>query len=244
LNALAREAEKLIDKGALEPIEAPDLGPAVPSPQKIICVGLNYVDHAKESAMAVPQKPVLFAKFPNALCGPNDDVVRPSGVSDLDYEAELAVVIGRYARNVEVGNALECVAGYTCANDVSARTLQMTDGGSQWTFGKSFDTFCPLGPALVSADEVAHPQNLAVRCWVEGDLRQNLSTGSMIFSVAELIAYCSSAMTLVPGDLILTGTPPGVAFRNDGVKFLEPGQLCEVEVGNLGRLRNRVIDAA
>jgi ureidoglycolate lyase len=194
--------------------------------------------------MAVPEKPVLFAKFSNALCGPNDDVVRPHGVSDLDYEAELAVVIGRQARNVDANKGLEYIAGYACANDVSARTLQMTDGGGQWTFGKSFDTFCPLGPALVTRDEVAHPQNLSVRCWVEGQLRQNLTTASMIFSVAELIAYCSRAMTLVPGDLILTGTPPGVAFRNEGGKFLEPGQLCEIEVGNLGRLRNRVVDAA
>jgi 2-keto-4-pentenoate hydratase/2-oxohepta-3-ene-1,7-dioic acid hydratase in catechol pathway len=241
LGRAAREAENLLAKGTIEPIGDPDLGPPVPNPQKIIGVGLNYVDHAKESGMEVPANPVLFAKFPSALCGPNDDVRRPRGVSDLDYEAELAVYIGRRARNVDAGRALDYVAGYSAANDVSARTIQMA--GGQWSLGKSFDTFCPLGPALVSSDEVPDPQNLSVRCWVAGKLRQNSTTASMVFSVADLIAYCSGAMTLEPGDVILTGTPPGVAFRHEPSQFLEPGQVCEVEVGNLGKLRNRVVDA-
>ncbi|HEY6380037.1 MAG TPA: fumarylacetoacetate hydrolase family protein [Candidatus Dormibacteraeota bacterium] len=223
------------------PLDLAVLGPPLPRPRKIICVGLNYADHARETGAQIPKQPVLFAKFATCVRGPADDVIRPLGVTDLDYEAELAVVIGRATRHIPVESALGAVAGYMVANDVSARTAQLREGG-QWVKGKSFDSFCPIGPALVATDEVPDPQALPIRCCVDGDLRQNSTTAEMVFSVAELVSFCSQSMTLEPGDLILTGTPPGVALARNPSPWLQPGQLCEVEIEGVGRIANRIID--
>ncbi|HZS13359.1 MAG TPA: fumarylacetoacetate hydrolase family protein [Candidatus Dormibacteraeota bacterium] len=228
----------LVRSGSLQPSDA-QLGPCVPRPGKIVCVGLNYADHARETGQPVPKSPVLFSKWASCVVGPTDDVVRPLGCTDLDYEAELGVVIGRTARHVPVESALGVVAGYCCANDVSARGAQLGDG--QWVRGKSFDTFCPLGP-LVSAGEVPDPQALGIGCRVDGEVRQDSSTAQMVFGVAELIAFCSRSFTLEPGDVILTGTPPGVALGHDPAPWLQPGQLCEVWIDGLGTLGNRIVD--
>ncbi len=241
LERCAEAAPALLTRGTLEPTVAP-LGPPLPRPGKIVCVGLNYADHARETGQAVPTSPVLFAKFATSVVGPGDDVVRPIGVTDLDYEAELAVVIGRRVRHVAAADALAAVAGYCCANDVSARGPQLGDG--QWVRGKSFDTFCPLGPALVSAAEVGDPQELGIRCRVDGETRQDSTTAQMVFGVAALVAFCARAFTLEPGDVILTGTPPGVAMGRDPSPWLQPGQTCEVEIDGLGALRNRIVDEA
>jgi 2-keto-4-pentenoate hydratase/2-oxohepta-3-ene-1,7-dioic acid hydratase in catechol pathway len=216
------------------------LGPPVPRPGKIIGAGRNYADHARELGEDVPTRPILFAKLATSIRGPFDDVIRPLEVDDLDYEAELCVVIGTGGRRIAKDRALAHVGGYCCANDVSARTAQF-GLGDQWMRGKSFDTFCPIGPWIVSADEIRDPQALAVRCRVDGALRQNGSTADMIFDVATLVSYISDAFTLEPGDLILTGTPAGVAMGQSPAPWLQPGQLCEVEIPQIGVIANRIV---
>lgn len=210
-------------------------------PSKIVCVGLNYVDHANEVELDLPTRPLLFAKWPNAIVGDGDEIVIPPGIGRVDYEAELAVIIGRRTREVSVANALEMVAAYTCLNDVSARDEQFTDG--QWTRGKSFDTFCPIGPRFVTADEVCDPQSLRISCRVNGETVQDATTADMIFSVAELIAYISRGITLEPGDIVATGTPPGVALGRTDARFLADGDTVEIEVDRIGVLRNTVRQA-
>jgi 2-keto-4-pentenoate hydratase/2-oxohepta-3-ene-1,7-dioic acid hydratase in catechol pathway len=205
---------------------------------KIICVGLNYVDHAREVQLELPERPLLFAKWPNACIDSGEAIVIPPGVTSVDYEAELAAVIGSRVKGVSVENALEAVAAYTCLNDVSARELQFTDG--QWTRAKSFDTFCPLGPTLVSRDEIADPQSLRIRCRLNGDVVQDASTAGMVFGVAELVSFVSEAITLEPGDVIATGTPPGVAFGRPDPRYLEDGDVVEVEIEGIGVLTNPV----
>jgi 2-keto-4-pentenoate hydratase/2-oxohepta-3-ene-1,7-dioic acid hydratase in catechol pathway len=211
------------------------------TPEKIICVGLNYRRHALESGMAVPTTPVIFSKFANALAGAGEAIPLPAVAAQYDYEAELAVVIGRRAAGVSAATALDSVFGYCVANDLSARDLQMRT--SQWLLGKTLDKFLPLGPALVTADEVGDPQTLAVRCWVNGDLRQDSNTADMVFPVAHLVAYLSQHMTLQPGDIILTGTPEGVVLGRPQREWLTPGDEVAVEVGKLGRLTNRLVSA-
>lgn len=241
-SGLPEMAEQLRNaRGALREHGLDELGPPVVRPSKIICVGRNYASHARELGHEIPTQPILFAKFASAIVGPHDDIVRPVGVSDLDYEAELCVILGRGGRHIPREQALDYVAGYCCANDVSARTAQL-HSGDQWLRGKSFDTFCPLGPALVTRDEVPDPQALRIRTWVDGELRQDDSTANMIFDVATLISYASDAFTLEPGDIILTGTPPGVAMGRTPPPWLEPGQLCEIEVDGLGRIANRIVE--
>ncbi len=207
-------------------------------PGKIVCVGLNYVDHAAESAMEVPKSPLLFAKWPNSLIGPGEPIVLPSVTSEADYEAELGVVIGETVRGASVDDALDTIAGYICVNDISARDVQMGDG--QWTRGKSFDTFCPIGPKMVPAAEVPDPQSLGIRCTLNGEVLQDASTADMIFPVAEIIAFVSQAITLEPGDLIATGTPPGVGFARKPPVFLADGDEVTVEIDGLGALTNPV----
>jgi 2,4-didehydro-3-deoxy-L-rhamnonate hydrolase len=207
-------------------------------PGKVIAVGLNYREHASESEAPAPRAPLLFAKWPSCLVPDGTAIRIPSGIDQVDWEAELAVVIGTRARRVPVADALSYVRGYTCLNDVSARRAQTEDG--QWTRAKSFDTFGPIGPRLVPASEIGDPQKLDIRCRVNGELMQDSNTAYMIFSVAELIAYVSAGITLEPGDVIATGTPAGVgAFRPDPI-FLNPGDLVEVEVAGIGVLSNRV----
>ncbi len=211
----------------------------VRSPQKIIAIGLNYADHARESGATPPPAPVAFAKTSNTLLG-HEALVRWRGdaSSQVDYEAELAVVIGRRAQEVPVETALEYVLGYTACNDVTARDAQFGDG--QWFRGKSFDTFCPLGPWVVTTDEIPDPQALAVRCRVNGETMQDGTTADMIFSVAQIISYVSRFMTLQPGDVVSTGTPAGVGFARSPQVFLTDGDVVEVEVEGIGVLRNTV----
>jgi 2-keto-4-pentenoate hydratase/2-oxohepta-3-ene-1,7-dioic acid hydratase in catechol pathway len=230
----------LITRGAAPSYPLYNLGPPVPRPGKIVCAGRNYADHAKELGNDVPTRPILFAKLVTSIRGPFDDVVRPREVDDLDYEAELCVVIGTGGRRIPKDRALAHVAGYCCANDVSARNAQL-GLGDQWLRGKSFDTFCPIGPWIVSADEIPDPQALKVRCRVDGILRQDGNTVDMIFDVATLVSYISDAFTLEPGDLILTGTPSGVAMGQHPAPWLQPGQLCEVEIPGIGTIANRIV---
>lgn len=226
--------------GTGETVAADDLLVLAPvrAPSKVIAVGLNYADHARESGMAVPQAPLLFAKTPNVLIGPDDPIrYRAWASKEVDYEAELAIVIGSTAHDVDEADALQAVFGYTAANDVSARDAQFAD--SQWTRGKSFDSFCPLGPVMVTPDEL-DPAALAVRCRVNGVLLQDGTTADMIFPPAALIAYISQFITLEPGDVVLTGTPFGVGFSRTPPVYLVDGDIVEVEIEGIGVLRNPV----
>ncbi len=207
-------------------------------PQKIICVGLNYFDHAAEGSQKVPERPLLFAKWPNTLIGPREPIVLPSITEMVDYEGELGVVIGRQARGVGVDDALDVVSGYLCANDVSARDLQFADG--QWVRGKTLDTFCPVGPALVPASEIPDPQALRLKTILNGEVVQEAPTADMIFSVAQIVAFVTEAITLEPGDLILTGTPAGVGIFRDPELLLKPGDEVTVEIEGVGTLTNPV----
>ncbi|HZQ66781.1 MAG TPA: fumarylacetoacetate hydrolase family protein [Gaiellaceae bacterium] len=210
-------------------------------PGKIVCVGLNYRDHAEEQGAPLPEAPLLFAKWQNTLIGPGEAIVIPPIVTKCDYEAELGVVIGARARDVSAENALEAVAGYICLNDVSARDLQFAD--KQWTRGKSPDTFCPVGPRLVPRDEVPDPQNLAIRAVLNGETMQESTTANMVFGVADLIAYITQTITLEPGDLIATGTPAGVGAFRDPPVFMQPGDEITIEIEGLGTLTNPVTGA-
>ena len=234
----------------IDPLSAPGIADSVAmadcvlqspmrEPQKVLGIGLNYADHARESGIEAPSAPVLFVKTPNSIIGPDEPIEWAATASDqVDYEAELAVVIGRRARNVAHTDALSYVLGYTCCNDVSARDAQFGDG--QWIRGKSFDTFCPLGPWIVTADEVPDPQDLKIRCLVNREALQDSTTAEMIFGVAELISYLSRFMTLEPGDVIATGTPFGVGFARTPPIFLKHGDVVEVEIERVGTLRNTV----
>ena len=210
-----------------------------PRPEKIVCVGLNYHDHAAEQGVELPAEPLLFGKFANALCGPGDAIVLPPAAGHVDAEAELAVVVGAPARGVSADDALDVVAGYTCANDVSARDLQFRDG--QWLRGKGFDTFCPVLPALASVDAVGDASGLRIVQRVNGEVLQDSNTSELIFDVRTLVAHASSVFTLEPGDLILTGTPAGVGVFRDPPVSLRPGDEVEVEIDGIGVLRNRVV---
>jgi 2,4-didehydro-3-deoxy-L-rhamnonate hydrolase len=211
-------------------------------PSKIVCIGLNYRDHAEEQGVDLPEAPLLFAKWPNTLIGAGEAIVIPPITSKVDYEAELGVVIGARLRNVSEESALEGVDGYLCLNDVSARDLQFADG--QWVRGKSLDTFCPVGPELVPAADVPDPQRLSIRALVNGRVLQDSSTAQMVFGVAAVIAHVSRAITLEPGDLIATGTPAGVGAFRDPPVFLQPGDEVTIEIERLGALTNPVRAAA
>ena len=216
------------------------LGPCVPNPGKILCVGLNYARHAKESGMQPPKTPVLFSKFTNTISSPHEAVPLPTSATEYDYEAELVVVIGKLAKNVSKEAALDYVLGYCNGNDISARDLQMLTG--QWLLGKTLDKFMPIGPYLVTTDEAGDPQNMPVRCWLNGELRQNSNTSDMIFSVADVISYASHYMTLEPGDIISTGTPEGVILGMNPKQWMKPGDECTIEIGILGALTNTMIE--
>jgi 2-keto-4-pentenoate hydratase/2-oxohepta-3-ene-1,7-dioic acid hydratase in catechol pathway len=207
-------------------------------PRNIICVGLNYRRHAEESGVPIPPNPILFAKFSNSIIGPDDEIKLPSFTSQVDYEAELGVVIGKRASGVSVADALDYVLGYTCVNDVSARDVQFAD--SQWVRGKAFDTFCPWGPHIATTDEITDPQKLGIRCRVNGETLQDSNTADMIFGVAEIVSFISQAITLEPGDLIATGTPEGVGFARTPPIYLKPGDVVEIEIDGIGTLSNPV----
>ena len=214
------------------------LGPPVPDPEKILCLGLNYRAHADESNMELPEAPVLFAKFRNALIGSGAAIPLPAASSKVDYEGELAVVIGRRCKHVEAADALAYVGGYMALNDVSARDLQLQT--PQWTAGKAPDGFAPCGPALTTADEVLDPQTLELTTRVNGEVVQHANTADMIFGVAETIAFISRVITLEVGDIIATGTPEGIGATRNPPSFLKPGDEVEVEISQLGVLRNSV----
>ncbi|CAE6841404.1 fumarylacetoacetate hydrolase family protein [Xanthomonas arboricola] len=215
-------------------------GAAVGQIGKFICVGLNYADHAAESGMDVPKMPILFMKATTAVTGPNDTVIIPRGSVKSDWEVELGVVIGDVARDVAVDDALNHVAGYAVINDLSEREFQLEHGG-QWVKGKSADTFGPIGPWLVTRDEIADPQNLSMWLEVNGHRYQNGSTRTMVFGVAELVSHISRYMTLMPGDVISTGTPPGVGLGQKPPVYLKPGDVMELEIEGLGRQRQPVV---
>ena len=212
----------------------------IPRPGKIVCVGLNYRDHAEEQGVDLPAAPLFFAKYTTSLIGPGDAIVIPPVVTKCDYEAELGVVLGATVRNVSRENALEAVAGYVVANDVSARDLQFADG--QWTRGKSPDTFCPVGP-LVPAAEVSDPHALPIRAILNGETMQDSTTANLIFGIDEVIAYASQTSTLEAGDLILTGTPAGVGVFRDPQRLLRPGDEITIEIDGVGTLTNPVTGA-
>lgn len=218
----------------------PRIGPCVASVGKFLCIGLNYSDHAAESGMAVPTEPVLFMKATSAICGPNDNVVIPRGSQKTDWEVELGVVIGKEAKYVTEENALSYVAGYCVVNDLSERAFQL-EGTGQWVKGKSADTFAPIGPWLVTADEVADPQNLSMWLEVDGHRYQTGTTATMVFGVAHLVSYLSRFMSLQPGDIISTGTPPGVGLGQKPPVYLRAGNVITLGVEGLGQQRQLVV---
>lgn len=245
---LIRPLEGRDVREALEAVPPAASGPPVPladaellaplSPGTLLGIGLNYRDHAAETGAALPSQPLLFAKLVSSVTGPSGEVVRPGYTDELDYEGELAVVIGRPARDVPAARALQHVFGYAVMNDLSARDRQRAE--PQWIRAKGGDGFAPFGPWITTADEVPDPQGLSIRTWVNGDLRQDGTTRDMVFSVAELIAFCSSSFTLRPGDVITTGTPAGVGVARDPKTFLQPGDRVRVEIPELGVLEHAI----
>lgn len=239
----ALEKLRALDARWLPPVPGnPRIGPCVANVGKFICVGLNYSDHAIESGMAIPSEPVLFLKATSAICGPNDNVEIPFRSEKTDWEVELGIVIGKPAKYVSKENALDHVAGYCVINDVSERAFQLERGG-QWDKGKGCDTFGPIGPWLVTPDEVADPQNLNMWLEVDGKRYQNGSTRTMIFGVAHLVSYISHFMSLQPGDIISTGTPPGVGFGQKPQVYLQPGQTMRLGIDGLGEQQQTTVAA-
>jgi 2-keto-4-pentenoate hydratase/2-oxohepta-3-ene-1,7-dioic acid hydratase in catechol pathway len=243
-DALDRVSRWLYSPPGSERIDAAKtrLRAPIPKPPKIICIGLNYRDHAAEARMALPEVPTVFAKFPNTVTGHMHPIVLPRNSVKPDYEAELGVVIGKGGRHIPEAGWREHVFGYTIVNDVSARDFQMQT--SQWTIGKTFDTFAPMGPVIVTADEIEDPHKLAISLTLNGELMQNSNTSNMIFGVPQLIAFLSSVMTLTPGDIISTGTPAGVGFARKPPRWLLPGDEVAIEVEGIGRLVNPVVAEA
>jgi len=230
-----------LDPATLPPVAgAPRLGACVANVPKIVAIGLNYRLHAQEAGMAIPQEPIFFLKAVSSICGPNDDTIIPKGSVKTDYEVELGIVIGTTARYVSKADARRHIAGYCLVNDVSEREYQMERGG-QWTKGKSADTFCPMGPWLVTADEVADPDKLQVWTEVNGERRQNSNTADLIFGVDTIVSYVSQFMTLMPGDVIPTGTPSGVGMGFKPPKFLRPGDRVRLSVEGLGEQNQRLV---
>ena len=226
---------KIVERGSVK-LLAP-----VPRPEKVICIGLNYADHAAESGQAIPGEPVVFSKFVTAVRAHEDEVTLPRASNKVDYEAELVVILGRGGKNIPVEKAWEHVAGYTCGHDVSARDWQLQKPGGQWLLGKSFDGFAPFGPELVTPDEVGDPGRLNIALRLNGKTMQSSNTQQLIFTIDKLIAYLSTVCTLQPGDVIFTGTPPGVGGARKPPVYLQPGDVVEVEIEKIGILRNRFV---
>lgn len=236
----ARQAAQRADAVKVAADKAKLLAP-VHDPRKVVCVGLNYRDHAAESGSPIPREPVIFSKYPTAVIGHDEAIVLPPVSQEVDYEAELVIVVGKRGKNIPAANARDYVAGYTIGHDVSARDWQLKKDGKQWMIGKTFDTFAPTGPVLVTADEVADPHNLGIKLRLNGQTMQDSNTKQMVFRVEDIVAYLSQVFTLEPGDLIFTGTPPGVGFAKKPPVFLKAGDVVEVEIEGLGVLRNPVV---
>ena len=237
--AKARHVAASAPAGIVVEAKSVRLGAPVPKPGQIICIGLNYKDHADEQGHAYPESPLLFGKSPMAACGPNDDIVYPEGVTQLDYEVELGVIIGKTAKHVKAADALSYVAGYCVVHDVSARCCQF--GDKQWFRGKSFDTFAPFGPSLVTPDEAGNPHELALSCKVNGVTRQSSNTNNLIHSVDKIIEYITRGITLQPGDVLATGTPAGVGVFLKPPQLLNKGDVVELTVQGLGTVINKVV---
>jgi len=238
-------AEKVIASGQQTfQLESVQLLAPVPEPQKVICIGLNYADHAAETGAQIPSQPVVFNKFPTSVRAHGDNIELPAVSNSVDYEAELVVVIGTAGKNIAEEDALSHVAGYTCGHDVSARDWQKGTPGGQWLLGKTFDSFAPFGPELVTPDEAGDPGNLKIALRLNGQTLQDSTTAQLIFPVAHLIAHVSQCCTLLPGDVIFTGTPPGVGAARKPPIWLKPGDTAEVEIENLGILKNPIIAAS
>lgn len=233
-------AMEAVESGDLPIVEVGDvrLAAPVPRPSKIICIGLNYLDHVKESGLEVPAEPLIFSKFDTCVAAPEQPIILPVGSEQVDFEAELAVVIGRRAKNIDPAKAMEYVFGYTNFNDISARDMQFGDG--QWQRGKSCDTFAPFGEYVVSKDEIPDPHALRIQFRLNGNTMQDSNTSQLIFKIPELVEYIARSITLEPGDIIATGTPPGVGVARTPPVFLKDGDICEVEIDGLGVLINPV----
>ncbi|MCY3976758.1 MAG: fumarylacetoacetate hydrolase family protein [Chloroflexi bacterium] len=241
-SALAKAEAAAVDAtDVLDPASV-SLAAPIPNPGKILCIGLNYADHAAESGQPLPDYPIVFSKYSNTVIGSGQAIILPRVTDKVDYEAELGFVIGIGGRHISEANALDHVAGYMPINDVSARDYQ--ERVSQWTMGKSFDTFAPMGPALVTADEVGDPHELAIRLWIGDEALQDSNTSQLIFSVPKLVADISEVMTLEPGDIVSTGTPPGVGAARRPPRFLRAGETCNIEIEKLGILSNPIVAEA
>ena len=236
-------AQEAVDRpGATSyPVEGVTYLPPVPDPAKILCVGLNYRDHAIEGGKAIPSEPVLFCKYPNTLIAHGGAIVLPRVSEKVDYEAELVVVVGKRGKNIPEADAMSYVGGYTCGHDVSARDWQLEKPEKQWSIGKTFDTFAPTGPVIVTSDELTDPHSLQVKLRLNGATMQDSNTREFIFTVPQIIAYLSQVVTLEPGDLIFTGTPPGVGAARKPPVYLRPGDAVEVEIAGIGVLRNSCV---
>ena len=233
-------ASEAVDTGELPTVSRDDvrLEAPVPRPSKIICIGLNYLDHVRESGAEIPKSPLIFSKFDTCVAASEDKILLPTGSGQVDFEAELAVVIGRRAKNIKLEDAMNYVFGYTNFNDVSARDMQFADG--QWQRGKSCDTFAPFGEFVATKDEIADPHSLRIQFRLNGETMQDSNTDQLIFKIPDLVEYLSRSITLEPGDVIATGTPPGVGFARKPPVFLKDGDVCEVEIEGLGILINAV----
>ena len=235
-------ARKALDRGdgAIPESDVRVLAP-IYDPQKIVCIGLNYLDHAKECGMPIPEEPVVFSKYPTTIVGPGEEVVKPPETQKMDYEVEFVAVVGKGGHRIPESEALAHIAGYTVGNDVSARDYQLEKPQGQWMMGKTFDTFAPIGPEIVTSDEIGDPHSLGVRCVLNGETVQESNTNQLIFRVDKLVAYLSHVFTLTPGDLIFTGTPGGVGMGRTPQLWLKPGDRVVCEVDGIGRLENPVV---
>lgn len=239
--AALERAQAAIARGTIMAADSVQLLAPIPDPEKVICIGLNYADHAAESGQPIPPEPVVFNKFPTAVSAHLAPIVLPKVTEKVDYEAELVVVIGTGGRHIPRDRALQHVAGYACGHDVSARDWQLQKPGGQWLLGKTFDTFAPFGPELVTADEVGDAGNLQIRLRLDGTTLQDSNTRQLIHPIDHLVSYVSGICTLKPGDVIFTGTPPGVGAARKPPIFLRPGSVVEVEIERLGVLRNPIV---
>jgi 2-keto-4-pentenoate hydratase/2-oxohepta-3-ene-1,7-dioic acid hydratase in catechol pathway len=239
---MLKNADKNVIKKVSKPLSQVSLLPPIPFPPKIICLGLNYFDHATETKSTIPDEPIIFLKPHTAITGPNQIIIKPKFVRELDYEGELCIVVGKTAKNISVRDAKKHIFGYTVFNDVSARDYQFKDG--QWTRGKSFDTFAPTGPCITTENQLKNTDNLSIRTWVNGELRQNGSTRNMVFKVSEILHHLSRVMTLEPCDIIATGTPAGVGFAMEPQQFLKHGDIVQIEIEGIGALENTVREIA